>query len=93
MAGPYIEAIDVAYASASQAIDVSSHADTLSDAEGSAAEIVFSGSLAANKTFTLGGPARIQRVTNATTGAFDLFVQRGAGAAYFIPPGESIEVR
>ena len=94
MPGPYVAALDVAYASAAVVIDVSSHASTLTDDESAAPVITFTGALAGNSTFQLSTLAHVQRIENDTTGAFDLFIKRGAsGAAYFIPQGEAIEVR
>lgn len=95
MAGPYVVALDVAYASEASVIDVSSHASTLTDAESAAPWIIFTGALAANATFEFAtSPARQQIVENATTGAFDLFIRRGpGGVAHFIGPNETLSVR
>jgi hypothetical protein len=67
---------------------------TLSAAQSDQDELVITGTLTAHTTVTLSGPARAQTIENATTGAYDLAVKRGAaGVALVIPQGETVEVR
>lgn len=74
-------------------IDVSSHAATISGAEAAFDRIVFTGALAADATFQLPSQFSAQKIENATTGSFSLFVKRGSGGnPVYVAPGEVIEV-
>ena len=85
--------LSTAAAMAHVSVDASA-VSSLTTAEGVAASILFTGALAADKTFQLPTTSRPQKITNGTTGSYDLFVKRGAsGAAYVVPQNETIEVR
>jgi len=78
---------------ASQTIDVTSHATTITDTEGASALLVFSGTLSSNQTYQLPSGARVQRIANNTTGDYVLKVKRGAGGtAYNVIQGETLEI-